>query len=204
MLSKIELQEFEEDISNCFINKQIKAPIHLERNNEDQLIEIFKDIRKQDWVLTTWRSHYKCLLKGVPKEELKQAILNGRSINLCFPEYKILSSAIVGGNIPIGVGIAKAIKLKNRDSKVYVFIGDMTAETGIFWESIKYVIGHDLPIKFIIEDNGKSVCTPTRNTWVNNNTEDLVVSLPIKYVDGYSYDLPCPHAGPLSGERIQF
>ena len=44
-------------------------------------------------------------------------------------------------------------------------MGDMTAETGIAYESIKYSRNFDLPIRFIIEDNGKSVCTDTRQVW---------------------------------------
>ena len=80
--TKQELIDFEEDIANCFRNKQIKAPIHLEYDNETQLIEIFKDIKEEDWVFCSWRSHLKNLLKGVPKERLKKDILEGRSISL--------------------------------------------------------------------------------------------------------------------------
>ena len=50
---------------------------------------------------------------------------------------------------------------------MYVFLGDMTAETGIMHESLKYSINHNLPIHFIIEDNGLSVCTNTNKVWGN-------------------------------------
>ena len=48
---------------------------------------------------------------------------------------------------------------------MHCFVGDMTSETGIFHESIKYSRNFDLPIRFIVEDNGKSVCTDTRIAW---------------------------------------
>ena len=89
-----DLIKFEEDIAKRFENKQIRAPIHLDNGNEIELIRIFQSIKEEDWIFCNWRSHYKILLKGCPPEQLKEAILAGKSISLCFPEYKIFSSAI--------------------------------------------------------------------------------------------------------------
>ena len=74
--------------------------------NEDHLIRVFRDIAPGDWALGGWRFHYQCLLKGVPPAELKAAIRRGDSMSLAFPEHRILCSAIVGGILPIAVGIA--------------------------------------------------------------------------------------------------
>ena len=75
MLTKEELIEYENDIAATFDAAKIKAPIHLYNDNEEQMIEVFKkhNIGEEDWVLGSWRSHYQCLLKGVPKDELKKA-----------------------------------------------------------------------------------------------------------------------------------
>ena len=84
---------------------------------------------------------------------------------MIYPEYKIYTSAIVGG-ITIALGTAYGLKLKRiTNSTVYLFMGGMTSETGIANEAIKFSIGQDLPIKFIIEINHKSVCTDTLPTW---------------------------------------
>ena len=179
----------------------IRAPVHLYQGNEDKIIEIFKRINKNDWVFCSWRSHYQCLLKGVPAEEIEGEILEGRSISLCFPKHKIYSSALVGGALPIAVGTALSLKLKNEeDCKVYCFMGEMTAETGIAHECIKYSQQHELPIHFIVEDNGKSVCTDTRATWqmdllTYENSGDQMVTY-------YRYETKYPHAG--AGVRVQF
>ena len=122
-----ELIQFEEEIAELFNKAKIKAPIHLYYGNEDSIIEIFKKVRKQDWVFCSWRSHYQCLLKGVSPAKLKKEILAGRSISLCFPEYKIYSSAIVGGSLPIAVGMALSLKRKKSKNKVYCFMGEMTS-----------------------------------------------------------------------------
>ena len=114
MLTKEDLIDFENEIADCFNNALIKAPVHLYHSNEEEMIKIFNDhqIGPEDWVLCSWRSHYQCLLKGVPPQELKEAILEGRSISLCFKEYRVLSSGIVSGVLPIGTGIALDIKRK--------------------------------------------------------------------------------------------
>lgn len=203
MFSKEELIAFETEIANCFDAAMIRAPVHLYNDNEEQTIEIFKkhNIGPEDWVLCSWRSHYQCLLKGVPKEELKEAILNGRSISLCFKEYRVFCSGIVTGALPIAVGIALDIKRKGEQNKVYCFMGDMTSETGMAHECIKYARNHKLPIHFIVEDNGKSVCTDTRATW---NQEKLTYEdVNDEYVTYYKYKLDkYPHAG--AGKRVQF
>ena len=68
-------------------------------------------------------------VKGVPKNEVKKEILAGRSISLCFPEQKIYSSALVGGSIPIAVGTALSLKLRNeKNTMVYCFMGEMTSK----------------------------------------------------------------------------
>jgi pyruvate dehydrogenase E1 component alpha subunit len=199
-VTKQELIEFEDKMAEHFNNARIRAPIHLYYGNENELIKIFKDIRSKDWVFCSWRSHYQCLLKGVPPEQLEKDILEGKSISLCYPEYNIYSSAIVGGNIPIAVGAAMAMKRKKIDTKVYCFVGDMTAESGVFSENLKYSMAQNLPIKFIVEDNGKSVCTDTMKTWGLN--QSLYKNLDQEYIYYYEYETKYPHAG--AGVRVQF
>ena len=140
------------------------------------------------------------MLKGVPEKEIKEEILAGRSISLCFPEYKIYSSAIVGGSIPIAVGVAISIKRSNSNHRVYCFMGDMTSESGIAHECIKYSRNFKLPIHFIIEDNEKSVCTETRKAW--NQKKLTYEGYSDDYITYYHYKLKYPHAG--AGKRIQF
>jgi pyruvate dehydrogenase E1 component alpha subunit len=173
--------------------------VHLYDGNEEQIINVFENISDDDWIFCTWRSHYQCLLKGVPQETLMQDILDGKSITLCYPEYRIYSSAIVTGSIPIATGVAMDIKRKNLKNHVWCFVGDMASETGTFFENYKYAVNHDLPITFVVEDNNKSVCTDTRKVW---NTVDLTFNENKEKIIHYSYQSCYPHAG--AGKRIQF
>lgn len=211
-LTPEDLIKFEEDVCKHFADKKIHAPVHLDNGNELQLIRIFQDfIQEDDWIFGSWRQHYKCLLKGVPPEKIMESILEGKSISLCFPEYKIFSSAIVGGVLPIAVGAAMGIKRKGGTNKVVCFMGEMSSETGAAHECIKYSVNHELPILWVLEDNGKSVCTPTLPVW---NMKKLTYA-PDEHLDPfgytymmnynlvyYKYESKFPHAG--TGARINF
>ena len=200
-MNKKDLIDFEEEIADLFNKGKIRAPVHLYQGNEDKIIDFFKRVKTNDWIFCSWRSHYQCLLKGVPKNEVKKEILAGRSISLCFPEQKIYSSALVGGSVPIAVGTALSLKLRHeKNTMVYCFMGEMTSETGIVHECIKYSRNLNLPIHFIIEDNEMSVCTNTRNNWKQNKLS--YEGKNDKFVTFYSYKSKWPHAG--AGKRIQF
>ena len=194
------LKDFENLVAEIFNKGEIKAPVHLSDGNEKELIEIFQAVGTNDWVFSSWRSHYHCLLKGVPLSELLEEIKIGRSISLGFPKYKVFSSAIVGGILPIATGVAKYIKIMGLSDQVWCFIGDMTSETGIAQTSIRYAETHDLPINFIIEDNGISVLTDTRNVWASHLLR--FEERPSGKVKSYKYKSKFPHAG--AGVRVQF
>ena len=210
-LTPTDLIAFEDSVCEAFGQKKILAPVHLDSGNEEQLIHVFQNyVNEDDWVCCTWRSHYRTLLKNVPREEVMQEILNGKSISLCFPEHNVVSSAIVGGIMPIAVGIALAIKRNGGKNKVICFVGDMGASTGLFSESHRYAVQHDLPIIFVIEDNGKSVCTDTKSCWNSDKSSFEPDSyLPKSVVWAatkilyYQYESRHPHAG-VGGARIQF
>lgn len=189
---------FEADIATCFNAGLIRAPVHLAGGNEEILVELFREVQPNDWVLCQWRSHLHCLLKGVPASEVNAAILAGRSIALCFPQFRVLCSAIAGGIAPIAVGLAWEEKRRNSGARVHCFVGDMTSCMGIVEESRRYALNFRLPIRWIVENNGKSVMTDTEDAW----GEDLGHPKALSEDRWYSYTLPWPHAG--AGKRVEF
>lgn len=189
-MNKEQLIAFEQEVANSFNRGEIKYPVHLDNGNEDELIRIFRKVRGQDWVFGSWRMHYKALLKGVPPEKLNDAIRKGESMALYFPEYKVYGSAIVGGTISIALGVALSIQKRFSDEVVWCFLGDMTGHCGIFHECKEYAANFRLPINWVIEDNGLSVCTSTEKAWGNKTRAT------------YSYQSKYPHCG--SGVRVNF
>lgn len=180
MLTSSELIEFESQVAAAFEAKKIRAPIHLSGGNEAQLIKIFADISPDDWVFSTWRSHYHALLHGVPRELVMAEILAGHSMNLNFPEYRFFTSAIVGGILPIACGVAYS------GAKVWCFVGDMTASIGAYQDAVNFAGGHAPPITFVVEDNGLSTNSPTHEAWGENR------GIREEY---YQYQRIYPHVG---------
>lgn len=194
MLSKDDLIDFESEVARRFENKEIPGPIHLSGGNEDQLIEIFRDIKPTDWVFSTWRSHYHALLHGIQPEKVMSEIMAGRSMALMFPEHNFFTSAIVGGILPIAVGVAYALKPSTH--MVWCFVGDMAATTGIFHESSEYARRNGLPIQFIIEDNYLSCNSPTEDCW------GRYPDSPDNFIKRHRYVRSVPHCG--TGKWVTF
>lgn len=201
--TKDDLANFEKEIAAIFATGVIRAPVHLRGGREDQLIKIFKDhtIGPDDYIFGYWDSHELALLKGVPRDVVKQAILDGKSISMCFPNEKILCSGIVGSLMGTAVGVAWALKRQNDKGRVFLFCGDMSSETGIFFESVKYAVNFDLPVTFVVSDNGVSVMTKTRETWGCEDPwfKDTKFEKKIIY---FKYTNEYPHSG--LGKLIKF
>ena len=98
-MNKKDLLKFTEDIKEIYEAGKIHAPIHLSGTNEKQLIKVFKDIKKADWIFGTWRSHYLWLLSGRSPKELKKQIVDGHSMHVYGNRF--FTSAIVAGIAPI-------------------------------------------------------------------------------------------------------
>lgn len=200
---KNELVDFEKDIAKLYEEGKIKGPIHLRDGNEQQLIDIFKNIKEDDYVFCTWANHLHAALKGVPLELIKQRIIDCESMAMNFPEYKFFTSSIVSGISPISTGTALSIKRLNQDNKVWCFLGDMAFRTGISHESIMFAISNNLPITFVVEDNNKSVGTPTQDSWGSIRIKDILYfyqNMIEKYKSNtqimyYEYKLSYPHSG---------
>jgi pyruvate dehydrogenase E1 component alpha subunit len=189
-MNKSDLINFEKEVIENWKKGETYAPIHLSGGNEEQLINIFKGIKNGDWVFSTHRSHHHALLKSKDKDWLmNQIIKEGNSSHINSAKYKIFTSAIVGGNIPIALGVALALKKKRSRKKVYCFVGDMASQMGQFNEAVKYADGHNLPIIFVIENNKIGCETPLYKVW-------SICSLPhsnkILY---YEYKRVYPHCG---------
>lgn len=198
-LTAQELIDFETDIANRFNNAEIPFPIHLSRGNEQFLIDIFSNFNQEkDFCFSTWRCHYHALLAGIPAEEVRRQIMCGRSMTVCSPEHRFFASAIVGGCIPIAVGVAWQIKQRGENERVFLFIGDMAAQSGIAHECIKYARLNQLPLVVVVEDNGKSVCSDTKEVWGGQGT----LGWEPDYYYQWNLAEHYPHSG--AGRRIQF
>ena len=180
-----ELIAFEDRVAKAMREGIIRTPTHLCGGNEEPLIQIFEKITQEDWIFCSYRNHYHALLYGIPAEEVYAQIVSGRSMTPLYPGRKFFSSALVAGCVPIALGVAAAIKRKGGARGVWCFVGDMAATTGAFSEATRYAAGHELPINFVIEDNGLACDTPTAEVWGEGEPKFL----------HYAYTRSRPHLG---------
>jgi TPP-dependent pyruvate/acetoin dehydrogenase alpha subunit len=191
-----QLVDFEKEVAENYEAGKIKGPIHLSDGNEEDLIKIFAKISPDDFVFSAWRNHYHAILHGVPQDFLTNEISAGRSMGIIYDNPNFYSSSIVGGILPIAVGTALGYKQTSNNKKsVWCFIGDMTYESGLFWEAYKMSKNFELPLTFVIEDNGKSVTTDTKKTWGGKMQ-------PLDGVIYYKYSSKYPHHG--TGKWVNF
>lgn len=201
LYTREQLIAYEEIVREAWETGQLPSLVHLCNGNEDALIEIFKDIRPQDWIFVSHRAHYHCLLKGMPPEVLMQNIREDRSM-FCFDkELRIYQSAILGGCCGIAAGVARALKDSGADERVFVFLGDGAADNGHLYEAAMYAAGHDLPVAFIIENNDRQVDTDIE-TRRGPHHEDFSLDAP--NIFEYHYRSKFPHAGSGSKHQITF
>lgn len=193
-MTAAQLKAFEAEVAELFAAAKILGPVHLSGGNEDQLLKIFEAIDSEDWVFSTYRSHFHALLHGIDREWLMAEILAGRSMNIMNPEHRFFSSAIVGGCLPIAVGVAAALKRQGSERKVWCFCGDMAASVGAFHEAAKYSQRNALPLEFVVEDNGMSCNSPTIECWGT--------ATPLPNMHYYRYQRTYPHVG--TGAWIKF
>jgi len=175
---------FEERIRERFERGEIRYPVHL----SNCPVEI--DYREGDWIFSTHRNHLHALYV-FSEGELEEWIVKNGSMHVY--KERFFTSGIVGGNLPIALGVALSIKRNRGKERVWCFTGDMASNTGIYHECLRYASGWDLPVTFIVENNTYSVNTPTREAWgVKAKNKEKFVYYKRKY----------PHQG--SGVKVIF
>jgi len=161
------IRRFEEKIIGVYPAQDMKTPVHLYIGEEAIAAGVCTNLRKDDYIFSTHRSHGHCLAKGISPKILL-AEFYGRKAGCCqgkggsmhpaAPELGILgTSAIVGGGIALAAGVALATKMKKGDQVSVTFFGDGAADEGIFHESLNFASLKKLPVLFICENNFYSV-----------------------------------------------
>ena len=182
------LVDFVNEVADLHDKGFLPFAIHLPGGNEQQLIDIFGEIGESDYVLSTHRNWYHALLHGVPKDSLLERIKSARSMFVFDRKRNFLVSAIIGGTPGIAVGIGVALKRKGSNQRVWCFVGDGIEDTGHFAEAVRYVDGFELPVTFVIEDDGMAVEASKESRW--GTGKDLIWPVCVRR---YKYKKSRPH-----------
>lgn len=185
------LTDFEDRVQQMWRNGELPSLLHLSGGNEQQLIDIFDEAEDGDWFFFSHRNHYHSILAGIPEEQVLDEIKNDRSMFRFSRKHRVFSSAILAGNCGIAVGVAMALKASGSKNHVWCFLGDGATENGHFAEAVIFASGHDLPVWFIVENNGMQVDTPVELR--RGMTRHPLSAEPC--VREYHYKPAWPHAG---------
>ena len=146
--------------------QDIDCSVHLCLGQEEVPVALHEALQPDDWVFSTHRSHGHFLAKGGSEERLWDEImglesgLNGGfagSQGISDSSINFHASAIVGGLVGVATGTAYALKMDKSKAIAVCVLGDGGTEAGVFWESLNFAALHQLPIAYIVENNGKSV-----------------------------------------------
>lgn len=165
----IRIRRIEERIIELYPTDVIQSPLHLSIGQESLAVGVCSGLSDEDQLFTTYRSHAYYLAKGGNLRGFMAELMGkesgccsgkGGSMHLADSTVNFMgTSAIVASTIPHAVGAAYSNKLRGNDNLVVCVFGDGAADAGIYHESINFASLHELPIVFVIEDNGLAVHT---------------------------------------------
>jgi pyruvate dehydrogenase E1 component alpha subunit len=148
----------------------IKGYFHPYLGEEAIATGVCAGLAREDLVISTHRGHGHCIAKGADLKRMVAEVLgketgycNGRGGSMHIADRdtgNLGANGIVGGGIPIGVGAALSIKLRQTGQVIGIFFSDGAANNGVFMESLNLAAIWNLPAIFVLENNQFAVSTP--------------------------------------------
>ncbi len=157
------IRRFEERCAELYSATKIRGFLHLYIGEEAIAVGAMTALRPDDSVLATYRDHGQALARGVPAEKVMAEMFGkiegcsrgrGGSMHLFDAEHRFFGgNAIVGGGLPVALGIALADKKRGTDNVTVCFFGEGAMAEGEFHETMNLAELWQLPILFACENN---------------------------------------------------
>ena len=157
------IRRFEEASARLYMQRLIGGFLHLYIGEEAVAVGAISLLEPQDYVITHYRDHGHALARGLDPKACMAELCGratgasggkGGSMHLFDASLNFMGGhAIVGGQMPIGVGIGLAIQMKEQNAAVMVFFGDGAVNEGEFHESLNLASLWKLPVVFFLENN---------------------------------------------------
>jgi pyruvate dehydrogenase E1 component alpha subunit len=159
----LRIRQFEDRCAQLYTELKIRGFLHLYNGEEAIAVGAMQCLEPQDSVVATYREHGHALTRGVPMDALMAEMFGkrtgssggrGGSMHVFDVGRRFYGgNAIVGGGLPIAVGLALAEKLGRRDGICVCFFGEGAVAEGEFHESLNLAALWRLPVLFICENN---------------------------------------------------
>jgi len=158
-------------VDDLFARGLVHGTMHLSVGQEASAVGSISALNHHDYILSTHRGHGHCIAKGVDLNLMMAEFLGketgycrgrGGSMHIADMEGRNLgANGVVGGGIPLAVGVGLALQMRRRDEIVMGFFGDGAANQGSFHEALNMAAIWSLPVVYVCENNqyGMSMST---------------------------------------------
>ncbi|NOX61958.1 MAG: thiamine pyrophosphate-dependent dehydrogenase E1 component subunit alpha [Chloroflexi bacterium] len=166
------IRAFEEKAEELYALGKVHGTMHLSIGQEASAVGASMALKPGDYLLNHHRGHGHCLAWGGDVDKMMAEFLGketgycrgrGGSMHIADVEANNLgANGIVGGGVPIAVGVGLSIKLRKTEQVVIVMFGDGAANEGAFHESLNMASIWDLPVIYYCENNQYAMSMPVK------------------------------------------
>ncbi len=159
----IRIRRFEDKCAELYTQEKIRGFLHLYNGEEAIAVGVIPVLEKRDRIVATYREHGQALVRGVPMTTIlaemygkQEGCSRGRggSMHLFDRATNFYGgNAIVGGGLPLAVGLALADHMQGSDRVTACFFGEGAVAEGAFHESLNLAALWGLPVLFVCENN---------------------------------------------------
>lgn len=196
-------RRFEDKCRSLYLKQKIRGFLHL-YNGQEAIPAGFvhaMDLTK-DAMITAYRCHVHPMAMGVDPKRIMAELCGkatgtsnglGGSMHIFSKEHRFYGGhGIVGGQIPLGAGIAFADKYFERGGVTICYFGDGAVRQGALHETFNMAMNWKLPVVFVVENNQYAMGTSVSRT---ANHEDI-------YKLGLGYEMPCMPVDAMDPEKV--
>ncbi len=196
------MRRFEEKAAQLYGQQKIKGFCHLYIGQEAVVAGTMSALKKEDRFITAYRDHAHALACGIPARAVMAELFGkvtgcsrgkGGSMHMFSKEHHFFGGhGIVGGQIPLGAGIAFADQYRGGDQVTVCYFGDGAARQGALHETFNMAMLWNLPVIFVIENNGYAMGTSVGRT---TNVREM-------HKIGESYEMPSASVDGMNCEEV--
>ncbi|MCF4102222.1 pyruvate dehydrogenase (acetyl-transferring) E1 component subunit alpha [Gillisia sp. M10.2A] len=196
-------RKFEDKLAQVYIQQKVRGFLHLYNGQEAILAGSLHamDLEK-DRMITAYRNHVQPIGMGVDPRRVMAELYGkktgtsqglGGSMHIFSKEHRFYGGhGIVGGQIPLGAGLAFADKYFKRDAVTLTYMGDGAVRQGSLHETLNMAVNWNLPVVFCVENNGYAMGTSVART---SKSTDI-------YKLGLGYDMPCSAVDAMNPVKV--
>ena len=190
------IRAFEEKAEQLYAMGKVHGTMHLSIGMEASAVGAIAALRSDDLILSTHRGHGHCIAKGADLNRMMAEFMGketgycrgrGGSMHIADVEGGNLgANGVVGGGIPMAVGVGLSLKMQKRDQIILCFFGDGAANLGPFHEALNMAAIWGLPVVYVCENNQYAMSFSVKKAFAIERISDrgAAYGMPGVTVDG--------------------